>query len=141
MADLNKCIFTGRIGNDIELKSTSSGVSTCSFRLAVERPKAKNAQEAETDWLDMVAWRNTAEFCSRYLTKGRKVTVECVVRTRKWNDRDGNPRKAVEFHIENIYPADSKPNQNTGNAPAQYAAPSPQAGGFDGLSSDEDMPF
>lgn len=103
MADLNKCIFTGRIGNDIELKSTSSGVSTCSFRLAVERPKAKSAQEAETDWLDVVAWRSTAEFCSRYLSKGRKVVVECAVRTRKWNDRDGKPAQSRRIpHREHL---------------------------------------
>lgn len=140
MADINKSYYTGRIGTDIELKSTPSGISTCSFPLAVERPKAKDAEKAEADWLTMVAWRSTAEFCARYLTKGRKVVVECTTRTRSWEDKDGNKRKAVEFQILNIVPADAKPagaQQQTGAAGQTYAP----AADFEEVTDDGDLPF
>jgi len=137
MADINKSVFTGRIGSDPELRMTQSGIPTCTFNLAVERPKGKDAEKAETDWLTMVAWRSTAEFCSRYLTKGRKVVVEAAVRTRKWEDKDGKPRKAVEFQILNILPADSKP-QHTENTPNSTAA---TPSDFSEVPPDEDLPF
>lgn len=142
MADINRVILTGRIGTDTELKSTPSGVSVCSFRLAVERPKAKDAEKAETDWLDIVTWRQQAEFVSKYLGKGRKVVVECSARTRVWDDKEGNKRKAVEFHATQIVPADSKPQQSqngtadTGNTYNQ----SPIAD-FTDIGDDEDLPF
>lgn len=99
MADINKCIFTGRIGNDVELRTTASGTSVCSLRLAVERPKAKGAEKAEADWLNVIAWRQQAEFVSRYLGKGRKVVVECEVRNRQWTDKQGNQRVSTEFNV------------------------------------------
>ena len=137
MADINKCILTGRIGNTPELRSTSSGTSTCAISLAVERPKAKDAQEAETDWLELIAWRGTAEFCARYLAKGRKVVVECSARTRKWNDKDGKTHKVVEFVIQNIIPADSKP-QNAG----VQQPPAPKEDDFTDITADDgDLPF
>lgn len=139
MADINKSIFTGRIGSDIELRMTQIGVPTCTFNLAVDRPKAKDAEKAETDWLTMVAWRSTAEFCSRYLAKGRKVVVEATARMRKWDDKDGKTHKVVEFQVLNILPADSK-QQSVGTAPVQYGLP-PQTSDFAELLSDEDLPF
>lgn len=140
MADINRCTFTGRIGTDIELKSTPSGLSVCTFRLAVERQKAKDAEKAETDWLDIVAWRQQAEFVSRYLGKGRKVVVDCTVRTRTWDDKDGKKRKAVEFHVNQIVPADSKPqSDNAQPASAGYNPPLPAD--FADIGNDEDLPF
>ncbi len=126
MTDINKSIFTGRIGSNIELRTTQNGISTCTFNLAVERPKAKDAEKAEVDWLTIVAWSNTAEFCNKYLSKGRKVIVEAVVRTRKWEDKEGKTHKVVEFHVVNIMPADSKlqVSESAQDAP-----------------SDEDLPF
>ena len=137
MADINKSVYTGRIGEDIELRSTQSGIPTCTFSLAVERPKGKDAEKAETDWLTMVAWRSTAEFCARYLAKGRKVVIEATTRTRKWEDKDGKPRKAVEFQILNIMPADSKPQTAEGAPTGTAAAPSD----FSEVPPDEDLPF
>ncbi len=131
MADINKSIFTGRIGSDPELRMTPSGIPTCTFKLAVERPKGKDAEKAETDWLTMVAWRSTAEFCSRYLTKGRKVVIEATARTRKWDDKDGKTHKVVEFQILNILPADSNPQNKADTTP----------GDFTEAPSDEDLPF
>lgn len=113
MSDYNRCIFTGRLGADPELRTTATGVSVCSLRLAVERPKAKGAEHGETDWLDIIAWRQQAEYISRYFTKGRKVLVECSARTRTWEDKDGNKRKTVEFVATDIFPADSRPEKAT----------------------------
>lgn len=141
MADINRCIFTGRIGTDTELKTTPSGVSVCTFRLAVERPKAKDAEKAETDWLDIVTWRQQAEFVSRYLGKGRKVVVEGAARTRVWEDKDGKKHKAVEFHATQVVPADSRPQSQNGNTGANKGyTPAPMAD-FTEVGEDEDLPF
>lgn len=155
MSDINKCYFTGRIGKEPELRSTANGTAVCTFSLAVERPKAKGAEKGETDWLDFVAWRSTAEFISRYLGKGRKVVIEATVRTRKFEDKNGNNRKAVEFNVVEIQAADSKP-QNGGNSYGgvgqQSSAPAPARSGgygstmqssFAELSDDDDgeLPF
>ena len=108
MFDINHCIFTGRIGNDLELKTTAGGVSVCSCRLAVDRPKKKGSDTQETDWLDVIAWRQEAEYMTRYLSKGRKVIVECVCRSRTWKDQEGTDRRSIEFHVQHIQPADGK---------------------------------
>ena len=124
MADINRCIFTGRLGADPELRTTASGITTCAFSLAVNRPKAKGAEKAETDWLHFVAWRETAEFITRYLSRGRKVTVEAEARTRKWTGKDGKNHEVTEFQVTEIIPADNKPAAaQTPFAPADaYAA-------------------
>lgn len=140
MADINRVILTGRIGTDTELKTTPSGTSVCTFRLAVERPKAKDAEKAETDWLDIVTWRQQAEFVSRYLGKGRKVVIEGSVRTRVWDDKEGNKRKAVEFHANQIVPADSKPQQS-GTTDAGNTYSQPPMADFTDIGNDEDLPF
>ena len=139
MADLNTCIFTGRIGTDIELKTTTSGISTCSFRLAVERPKSKDAKDAETDWLDVVAWRKTAEFCSQYLSKGRKVIVECSARTRRWTDKEDKTHKVVEFVVSNVIPCDSKPSANATSVNAAARALQEEIAAA--AASDDELPF
>ena len=141
MADINVNIYTGRIGTDIELKMTAGAnpVAVATFPLAVERPKAKDAEHGETDWLDMVAWRGTAEFCSKYLGKGRKVTVQAVTRTRTWEEKDtGKKRKAVEVPITEIKPADAKPQSNDAGAFQGYTAPPED---FEEISGDESLPF
>lgn len=139
MADINRCIFTGRIGTDTELKTTPSGVSVCTFRLAVERPKAKDAEKAETDWLDIVAWRQQAEFTNRYLGKGRKVVVECAARTRVWDDKEGKKHKVVEFHATQIIPADSRPQSQNDSGNTAYTQQTTED--FSEIGSDEDLPF
>ncbi|MCD8308908.1 MAG: single-stranded DNA-binding protein [Clostridia bacterium] len=142
MADINRVTLTGRIGNDLELRSTASGISVCAFRLAVERPKAKGADTAETDWLDLVAWRGQAEFVTKYLSKGRKICVDCSVRTRKWEDKDGNARKSVEFLVNQIVPADSRPQQSQNqNQNGQQAYYQPQGDDFTELADDDTLPF
>lgn len=145
MADVNSCIFTGRLGADPELRTTAGGISVCAFTLAVNRPKPKDAKESETDWLPMVAWRQTAEFMTRFLTRGNKVTVEAVARTRTWTGKDGKTHKTVEFQVEELVAADGKPAQiPTVFPPPQSSAPTPQSeseyADF-GTSGDEELPF
>lgn len=105
---LNKTIAMGRMVADPELKTTGSGTSVCSFTLACDRDyKAKDA-ERETDWLDCTAWRGTAEFISKYFTKGRMMVVEGRLQTRNYEDKNGNKRKATEIVVDNAYFGDSK---------------------------------
>ena len=145
MSDLNVVVLTGRIGVDLELKATGGGVSVLSFPLAVERIKAKGAERAEVDWIDVVLWRQAAEFAARYLGRGRRVIVRGCLRTRTWEDKAGAKRKAVELHAEGIMPADSRPAEDAaapaaGQAGGQAAAVS-DAPSFDPLPDDEELPF
>lgn len=129
---MNTVILSGRTTTDIELKTTPSGVSVASFNLAVDR----HTKEQQTDFPTVVAWRQTAEFASKYVQKGRKIIVEGEIRTRNYEDKNGNKRKVTEVHARNIEFADSKPQAN-GNG---ETATGP-ADGFDEIPGDEDLPF
>ena len=98
MADINTATFTGRLGSDIELKCTQSGISVCSFAIAVERRKGKDEETATVDWIDCVAWRSTAEYLSTYYGKGRKIGVSGRLQTRIGEDKNGQKRKSVELN-------------------------------------------
>ena len=129
---LNRIILMGRLARDPELRHTQSGTPVASFRLAVDRDfKDKTTGEKATDWIDVVAWRSTAEFVSRYFSKGRMAVVEGRLQMRDWTDRDGNKRVAAEVVAENVYFGDSKRDAEAGGyAPPPYggyAAPAPQA--------------
>ena len=105
---LNKVILMGRLTRDPELKSTQSGVDVASFTLAVDRGYAKAGTERETDFLDCVAWRGTAEFISRYFKKGMQVAVTGRIQTRKWKDQQDQKRVSVEIVVDEAFFADSK---------------------------------
>ena len=106
---LNKIIIMGRLGKDPELRHTQSGTPVASFSLAVDRDfKDKGTGERVTDWIDVVAWRQTGEFVSRYFTKGRVAVVEGRLQMRDWTDRDGNKRRSAEVVADNVYFGDSK---------------------------------
>ncbi len=128
---LNRIILMGRLARDPELRHTQSGTPVASFRLAVDRDfKDKTTGEKATDWIDVVAWRSTAEFVSRYFSKGRMAVVEGRLQMRDWTDRDGNKRVAAEVVAENVYFGDSKRDAEAGGyapPPYGYAAPAPQA--------------
>ena len=105
---LNKIIVMGRLTKDVEMRHTQSGNAVASFTLACDRDfKAKNGEQ-ETDWLDVVAWRNTAEFVSKYFSKGRMAVVEGRLQTRTYEDNNGNKRKVTEIVADNVYFGDSK---------------------------------
>lgn len=113
---LNKIIVMGRLTKDVELRNTQSGKAIANFTLAVDRDfKGKNG-EKETDWLDVVAWGNTATFVNSYFSKGRMAVVEGRLQTRQFEDRNGNKRKVTEIVADNVYFGDSKKDGN--KAPA-----------------------
>lgn len=101
---LNRIVIMGRLARDPDLRHTQSGVAVASFTLAVDRD-AKNKQtgERETDWIDVVAWRNTAEFAAKYFAKGRTVVVDGRLQFREWTDKEGNKRRNAEVQADNVY--------------------------------------
>lgn len=107
---LNRIILMGRLTADPELKSTSSGTEVCSFTIAVDRDYQRAGEEKQTDFIDVVAWRSTAEFVSRYFTKGRMIVVQGSLQSRRWQDRDGNKRVSWEVQADRIYFAGEKPD-------------------------------
>ena len=105
---LNRIIIMGRLTRDPELRRTQSGTSVTSFSLAVDRDFKSQSGEKETDFIDIVAWRNTAEFVCNYFTKGRMAVVEGRLQIRDWTDRDGGKRRSAEVVADNVYFADSR---------------------------------
>lgn len=106
---LNRIVLLGRLVADPELRTTPNGVAAATMRLAVDRDfKNKETGERETDFINVVAWRSTAEFVSRYLTKGRLAVVEGRLQIRSYTDRDGNKRTAAEVVAERVYFGDSR---------------------------------
>lgn len=105
---LNKIVCMGRLTHDPELRRTGSGIAVASFSLAVERDFKTEGGEKETDFINVVAWRNTAEFVSKYFTKGRMAVVSGRLQIRPWTDKDGNKRRTDEVVADNVYFGDSK---------------------------------
>lgn len=106
---LNRIILMGRLTRDPELRHTQTGTAVASFTLAVDRDfKDKNSGERATDFIDIVAWRQTGEFVSRYFTRGRMAVVEGRLQMRDWTDKDGNKRRSAEVVADNVYFGDSK---------------------------------
>ena len=150
---LNKIFIMGRLTRDPELRRTQSGTAVTSFTLAVDRDFKSQSGEKETDFIDVVAWRSTAEFVAKYFTKGRMAIVEGRLQIRPWTDKDGNNRRSAEVVADNIYFGDSK-RDSAGDmggysAPA-YTAPAggysaPVGGGSSGFAEideeDGDLPF
>lgn len=112
---LNHITIMGRFTRDPELRRTGSGVAVASFTLAVDRDFGGNNGEKETDFIDCVAWRQTGEFVSKYFSKGRMAVVSGRLQIRSWTDKDGNKRRTAEVVADNVYFADSKKEESSGN--------------------------
>lgn len=122
---LNKIFLMGRLVADPELKQTPSGVSVATFRIAVDRDfKNKETGEREADFINIVTWRATADFVSRYFAKGRMAVVEGRLQTRSYTDKDGNKRYVSEVVADNVYFGDSRRDGDNGGS---YSAPAPRA--------------
>ena len=116
---LNKIVLMGRLTRDPELRKTQSGTAVASFTLAVDRDYKPQDGERETDFIDIVAWRGTGEFVSKYFSKGRMAAVEGRLQVRDWKDKDGAKRRSTEVIADNVYFGDSKrPESGTQEAPA-----------------------
>ena len=105
---LNNIFLTGRLTRDPARRRTQSGTAVTSFSLAVDRDFKSQSGEKETDFIDIVAWRSTAEFVSKYFTKGRMAVVEGRLQIRDWTDKDGGKRRSAEVVADNVYFGDSK---------------------------------
>lgn len=128
---MNSVSISGRLTKDLELRYTQSGVAVCAFTVAVDRPSVKD----KTDFIDCVAWRNSAEFASKYFFKGDPIEVVGVLTTRNYEDKNGNKRKAVEIMCEHISFPKQKKKQD-GEPADGY-----EVSGFEELPEDEDLPF
>lgn len=147
---LNHIVLMGRLTRDPELRRTQSGTAVASFTLAVDRDFAsRDSGEKQTDFIDIVAWRNTAEFVSKYFFKGQMAAVSGRLQIRDWTDKEGGKRRSAEIVADNVYFADSKKSreENGGGSqnPGTYNSPSSfesDSSGFSELDGDDgDLPF
>ncbi len=128
---LNHIVIMGRLARDPELRHTQSGTPVATFRLAVDRDfKDKNTGERATDWIDVVAWRGTGEFVSRYFSKGRMAVVEGRLQMRDWTDKDGNRRTSAEVVADNIYFGDSRRDGDERGSYGERGAGPSYGGGY-----------
>ena len=136
---LNSSVIMGRFTADPELRYTTSNIPCCSFTLAVERDgKPDENGKHAADFIDCVAWRATAEFISKYFSRGRMAVMEGRMQTRKWKDKHDQSRKTTELRVDSAYFADSK--KETSGAAAQDYAPGGSA--FSELEDDDgELPF
>lgn len=119
---LNRITLMGRLTRDPELRHTQSGNSVASFTLACDRDYAAQGAEKETDFIDVVAWRNTADFVSKYFSKGRMAVVSGRLQIRNWQDKEGNKRKTAEIVADSVYFGDSKRDGQDNSAAAPASA-------------------
>lgn len=136
---MNQIVLMGRLTRDPELRHTQTGTPVASFTLAVDRGFHKEG-ERETDFIDIVAWRNTAEFVSKYFSKGQMCAVTGRLQIRDWTDKDGNKRRSAEVIADNVYFTDSK-KQDTAPQFQTPATGNDFAEIEDDEISDSDLPF
>lgn len=138
--NFNSVTLGGRFTADPELKTTSNGITVTSFTIAINR-RAGEDKEAKSDFINCIAWRQTAEFITRYFKKGSSICVVGAIQTRSWTDKDGNKRYATEVIVDRAYFVDSKSensvqNTNVGTYDNAYSQAS-----FQDIDTDDDLPF
>lgn len=129
---LNHITVMGRLTRDPELRRTGSGIAVASFSIACDRDRAPEGQEKETDFLDCVAWRGTAEFVEKYFHKGSMIVVSGRLQIRGWTDKDGNKRRSAEIVADNVYFGEGKKDGQSGQ---QSYGQSPSYGGYQGTQA------
>ncbi len=142
---LNKVILMGRFTRDPELRSTPQGISTCSFTLAVDRNFARQGEERKADFINCVAWRQTAEFVSKYFKKGTLAAIEGSIQTRSWDDPEGKRHYATDVVVNQVYFAESKRdsassyNEGTSDFASNDFGSLPDP--ISPMGTDDDLPF
>ena len=136
---LNRITLMGRLTRDPELRYTQTGLPVCRFSVACERDY-KSGGEKATDFIDIVAWRGTAEFVSKYLAKGRMAVVDGRLQLQNWTDRDGNKHHSAEVLANSVNFGDSKPQPQQGE-PAYAAAGAPVSDEYAGYEEGDGLPF
>lgn len=134
---LNTITIMGRLTRDPELRRTSSGVAVASFTLACERDFAAQGETRETDFIDIVAWRYTAEFVDKYFSKGQMAIVTGRLQIRNWGDKEGNKRRSAEILADHVYFGEAKRDKTTQGEP-QY---DPQGGFSEIEDTDTTLPW
>ena len=144
---LNNAVIMGRLVADPELRTTGSGISVTSFTVAVERRFVRQGEERQADFIDVIAWRQQAEFISKYFRRGSMIAIQGNIQTRTYEDKNGNKRKAVEIVVDNASFCGSKSESGTaGRADSvMNAQPAPSystadEGDFKEIPED-DLPF
>ncbi len=146
---LNCAIIMGRLVADPELRTTNGGTSVTSFRVAVDRSFVRQGEERQADFIDVVAWRQTAEFVSKYFRKGSMIAVQGSIQTRNYEDKNGNKRTAVEIVADNVSFTGSRTESGTGSYSREEGTPAYQPaasfttadeGDFKDIPED-DLPF
>ena len=133
---LNHITIMGRLTKNPTLNTTQSGVSVCSFTVAVDRDFSGKGEEKLTDFFDCTAWRGTADFVGKYFSKGRMIVVDGALQNDKWTDKDGNNRVSAKIVANNVYFGDSKRNESTSQTAESVVAK------FDEIKeADGDLPF
>ena len=150
---LNCAVLMGRLVADPELRTTTSGISVTSFRIAVDRSFVRQGEERQADFIDIVAWRQTADFVCRYFRKGSMIAVQGSIQTRAYEDKQGNKRTAVEVVADNVSFCGSKAESGTAGGTRPYENVAPAAapavsfasgtmGDFESIEDDDDsLPF
>ncbi len=150
---LNCAVLMGRLVADPELRTTTSGISVTSFRIAVDRSFVRQGEERQADFIDIVAWRQTADFVCRYFRKGSMIAVQGSIQTRNYEDKQGNKRTAVEVVADNVSFCGSKAESGTQGAARPFESAVPAAapaasfasgsmGDFESIDDDDDsLPF
>jgi single-strand DNA-binding protein len=142
MASVNKVILIGNLGRDPELRYTKGGQAVANFSLATSDSftNREGAREERTEWHRIVAWAKTAELCAKYLSKGRTVYIEGQLRTRDWEDKDGNKRQTTEVHAQTVQFLGSPGGGGRGGEGPRGGASEP-GGASDGPPAGDDIPF
>ncbi len=146
---LNCVTLMGRLVADPELRTTTTGKSVCAFTIAVERSFAKPGEQRQADFINIVAWESSANFVTRYFSKGSMIAIRGEIQTRNYEDKNGNKRTAFEVIAREVSFCGSKAETGTGNynpASVSAAAPAPSyqtaaPGDFEEITDDEDLPF
>lgn len=144
MASFNKVILVGNLVADPELKQTSNGIAVTSFRIAVSRKFTKQGETPQADFIDIVCWRQTAEFVTRYFSKGKAILVCGSLQTRNWVDNNNVKRYTTEVIADEVTfvekkSSDYSPKDNVPHNTPNYSSPSESS--FEDLSADDELPF
>ena len=143
---INSVIIMGRLTYDPELRTTPNGISVVRFQVACDRNFSRSGEERKTDFIDVTAWRQTAEFVSRYFRKGSMIAVEGSIQTDNFTDKDGNKRKSVQVVANNVSFCGSKAESGTTSNPV-FSQPAPSYASADNSDfeeisdDDDDLPF
>ena len=138
----NKMILMGRLVADPELKTTPQGVNVCTFRIAVDRRFQKQGEEKKSDFFNIVAWRQTAEFIQKYFAKGRMILVEGEMTTRPYTDKNGNQATWYEVIADHVsFTGEKREDGGSAPRPAQGQPPVPSAPAENPAASNDDYPF